>query len=262
VIEAPQGAAGCFLDLQLCCFALSRLIRNPLPWRGHNLMVFKALLVRVNLWSGLSMRSLLRSLLKLSFLAFLVGTAYVASPFMAAWNLREAVKAGNVEAVQGKVQWDTVRASLKTSLAKHPELFAEATMAGENVKPTMWQRIKSTFGVTMMDRFIESYVTPEGLPKLFQYRQAWRDNVSGDTAQLAATPRLERMKQFYDRIKRAEFQGFRKVEIEMQDRKNPDRRYVSTMELIDFDWKLTSLRVISVGASDRVAGFVARTGMR
>jgi hypothetical protein len=208
------------------------------------------------------MRSLLRPLLRMSFLAFLVGVAYIASPFVAAWNLREAVKAGNVEAVQGRVQWDTVRASLKTSLAKHPELFAEATTAGENVKPTIWQRIKSTFGVTMIDRFIESYVTPEGLPQLFKYRQAWRENISGDAALLAEMPRLERMKQFYDRIKRAEFQSLSKVEIEMQDRKKPERRYVSTMELIGFDWKLTALRVITVDASERLAELIGRSDLR
>ena len=207
------------------------------------------------------MRAVLRPLLRLSLIAFVVATAYVASPFVAAWNLREAVKAGNVAAVQAKVQWDTVRASLKTSLAKHPELFAEATMAGENVKPTLWQRVKATFGVTMIDRFIESYVTPEGLPKLFQYRQAWRDTISGDTAQLAQAPRLERMRQFYDRIRRAEFQTFSKVEIEMQDRKKPERRYVSTMELIGFDWKLTALRVINVDASERLAELAARAAL-
>ncbi len=207
-------------------------------------------------------RSVLRPLLRLSLVAFVLATAYIASPFVAAWNLREAVKAGNVEAVQGRVQWDSVRASLKSSLAKHPELFAEATTAGENVKPTLWQRIKSSFGVTMVDRFIESYVTPEGLPKLFQYRQAWRENVSGDAATLAATPKLERMKDFYDRIKRAEFQSLRRVEIEVQDRKNPERRYVSTMELIDYGWKLTALRVITVDASDRLAELTARARMR
>jgi hypothetical protein len=204
----------------------------------------------------------MRALLRISLLAFLLAVAYVASPFLAAWNLREAVKAGNVEVVQGKVQWDTVRASLKASLARHPELFAEATTAGENVKPTLWQRIKASFGVTMMDRFIESYVTPEGLPKLFQYRQAWRDNVSGDTAYLAEMPRLERMKQFYDRIKRAEFQTVSKVEIEMQDRKKPERRYVSTMELIGFDWKLTALRVVTVDASDRLAELESKAALR
>ena len=204
----------------------------------------------------------MRVLLRISLLAFLLAVAYVASPFVAAWNLREAVKAGNVEFVQAKVQWDTVRASLKTSLAKHPDLFAEASMAGENVKPTLWQRIKSSFGVTMMDRFIESYVTPEGLPKLFQYRQAWRDNISGDTAELAATPRLERMKQFYDRINRAEFQSVSKVEIEMQDRKKPERRYVSTMELIGFDWKLTALRVITVEASALLVELEAKAALR
>jgi Protein of unknown function (DUF2939) len=207
-------------------------------------------------------KSVLRPLLRLSLVAFVLATAYIASPFVAAWNLREAVKAGNVEAVQGRVQWDTVRASLKTSLAKHPELFAEATTAGENVKPTIWQRIKATFGVTMIDRFIESYVTPEGLPKLFQYRQVWRENISGDAATLAEMPRLERMKQFYDRIKRAEFQSLSKVEIQMQDRKKPERHYVSTMEMIDYGWKLTALRVITVDASERLAELTARAGIR
>jgi Protein of unknown function (DUF2939) len=49
----------------------------------------------------------MRALLKVSLVLLVVAAAYIASPFVAAWNLREAIKAGNVAVVQQKVQWDT-----------------------------------------------------------------------------------------------------------------------------------------------------------
>jgi hypothetical protein len=192
------------------------------------------------------MRAVLKSLAKIALLAVLAGTMYIATPFIAAWNLREAVRAGNVEALQARVQWDTVRVTLRESLAKHADLFTEAEMAGSQVKPSLWQRIKGAVGGSMMDRFIDTYVTPEGLPKLFQLRQTWRETVQNDLADTAALSRLERFKRVYDRVKRAEFKSLTKFEVEMADRRSTTRRYVSTMELIDYQWKLTGLRVIAV----------------
>jgi hypothetical protein len=192
------------------------------------------------------MRAVIKPLMKIAMLAMLVGAIYIATPFVAAWNLREAVKAGNVEVVKDRVQWDTVRVTLRESLAKHADLFTEAEMVGSEVKPSLWQRMKAAVGGTMMDRFIDTYVTPEGLPKLFKYRQVWRDSVQNDTAETIKLSRLERFKVVYNRVKRAEFLSFTKFEIEMADRKSQTRRYVSVMELIDYQWKLTGLRVIAV----------------
>jgi hypothetical protein len=192
------------------------------------------------------MRAVLKSLLKLTFLAVIAGGVYIAVPFAAAWNLREAVKNGDVEAVRGKVQWDTVRVSLKESLVKHADLLSEAETAGAEIKPTLWQRMKAAVGGTMVDRFIDSYVTAEGFPKLFQYRQAWRNTIQNDLAETAKLSRIERFQRVYDRVKRAEFKGLTRLEIEMADRKSQTRRYVSVMELVDYQWKLTALHVISV----------------
>jgi hypothetical protein len=197
-------------------------------------------------------------LVKLSSVLFVAAAAYVASPFVAAWNLREAIKAGNVEVVRDKVQWDTVRASLRVTLAEHPDLFSEDALSADPAKQSLWKRIKTKIGVSAVDQFIAKYVNAEGLPQLFKYRKAWHDNVTGETAALAAQPRLERFKQVYARIRRAEFFGLARVEIELQDRKRADRRYISTMELVGYQWKLTAVRILSVDAAARLAELEAR----
>ena len=169
-------------------------------------------------------------------------TAFLASPFVAAWTLRHAIKTGDTATIEQKVVWAGVRESLRSSIARHHLLLPEANDIGAKIDPSLWQRVKSAFGASMLDRFIETYVTPEGLPKLFKYRRVWTVNVKGevDEEQLAMT---ERIKRFYARIVRAEFQSPTRVEIELMDKNTPDRRYVSVMELHGFEWKLASLRV-------------------
>jgi hypothetical protein len=168
---------------------------------------------------------------------------YIASPFWAAWRLREAVRTGDVATIEQKVEWESVRASLKSSLARHAQLLPEATAAGEQVSPTLWQRIKSAFGATMLDRFVDNYVTPGALPRLYQFRKSWNEQVKGDPE--AELNWRERFKRFYARVVRAEFQTLTRVEIEIIDKHAPDRHYVSNLELIGLEWKLTRLSVVS-----------------
>lgn len=185
---------------------------------------------------------------------FAIGLSiYAASPFVAAWRLREAVKAGDAAYVESKVEWDRVRATLKESLARHADLLPLAAAAGEEVRPTFWQRIKGAFGQTMLDRFVENYVTPEGLPQLFEYRKVWREKIKGEPDERLTLAWHERFRNFYDRVKRAEFLSLTRVEVEMADRNTPDRRYVSVLELIGTEWKLVSLRVTKIDAAARLA---------
>ena len=188
----------------------------------------------------------MRRLVLLGLVITLSATAYLASPFMAAWSLRHAIRTNDIATIEQKVIWSSVRESLRSSIAKHQQLLPEVNEMGASVVPTMWQRMKSTFGASMLDRFIETYVTPEGLPKLFQYKKIWTVNVKGDEdEEKLALP--ERVKRFYSRVVRAEFQSPTKVEIEIRDKNTAERRYVSVMELHGFEWKLASVRV--VGAS-------------
>ena len=182
-------------------------------------------------------------IIAVALLLLLTGAGYAASPFVAAWSLREAIKSGDTATIERKVVWDSVRASLRASIAGNAQLLPEAVEVGERIKPTMWQRVKSAFGQSMLDRFIESYVTPEGLPKLFRYRKAWNGTVKGQTDDEEKLDVLERARAFYKRMSRAEFKSPTRIEIEMVDRFAPDRRYLSVMELHGFEWKLAELRI-------------------
>jgi hypothetical protein len=201
----------------------------------------------------------LRHLAVLTVAVCAIGTAYIASPFVSAWSLREAVKRGDTAAIESKVTWPTVRQTLRDSLANHANLLPMANAAGAEVRPSIWQRVKSAFGATMLDRFIETYVTAEGLPKLFDYKRMWNETVPGAAvAEVEPASRLERFKLFWARIHRAEFQSLTKVEMEIADRKMPDRHFVSVMELDGFGWKLTGLRVITVDPAKRLTELEGR----
>jgi hypothetical protein len=186
---------------------------------------------------------MMRRLGFLSVVVVLLGAlGYLASPFYAAWALREAIKSGDTATIKNMVVWDQVRDTLRTSIATQQKLLPEANELGEKVSPTMWQRLKTAFGSSMLDRFIDSYVTPEGLPQLFKYRKTWNVSVKREVDE-DTLPFAERAKYFYRRIARAEFQSPTRLEIEMMDKATPDRRYITVMELHGFEWKLSGLRV-------------------
>jgi hypothetical protein len=191
------------------------------------------------------LRAIVRSVVVLAVAGLLAGS-YIAYPFYTAWSLREAIKSRDVPAIERAIVWDSVRSSLRASLANHAQLLPEATAAGAALRPTMWQRVKSALGSTMLDRFMENYVTPEGLPKLFEYNQTWKRTVGAPTIEDdAKRPWRERVSAFIARVKRAEFQSLTKLELEMEDRSNADRRYLSVFELIGYEWKLTRLEILS-----------------
>ena len=173
-----------------------------------------------------------------------VAVGYAASPFVAAYRLREAIKAADTATIERKVVWTSVRATLKASIAGNATLLPEAQEVSERIKPTVWQRVKAAFGQSMVDRFIESYVTPEGLPKLFRYRKSWNDKVKAEPDAEADLGTLERARTFYRRLNRASFTSPTRIEIDVSDRLNPDRRYVSVMELHGFEWKLAELHIV------------------
>ncbi len=116
------------------------------------------------------MKKLLLSIVALA----LAATAYVAAPFATAWSIREAVRTGNSAYLEAKIEWDTVRESLRRSLTV-AALGPPETGAAAPEKPGLWQRIKARVGRSAVDNLVESYVTPEGLPQLFTYRKLYRE---------------------------------------------------------------------------------------
>jgi len=189
------------------------------------------------------MRKLLITALALSLLA----ASYIAYPFLTAWSIREAILGGRSAYLESKIEWDSVRTTLRRSLAR-PAFDAPDASANQDqpvaARPGMWKRLMAYVGRSAADRLIDRYVTPEGLPQIYAYRKLYRQHVSGepDEATLAWHVRLAR---FWSRLKRAEFKSPTKFEVEMADRYDARRHYVGLLELRGLEWKLTELSVQS-----------------
>ncbi|MEM7746979.1 MAG: DUF2939 domain-containing protein [Pseudomonadota bacterium] len=176
---------------------------------------------------------------------------YVASPFYAAWTIRQAMKTNDVALLKEKVDWVNVRSSLRQSIATHAKLLPVAIAEGRKLRPTMWQRIKAVFGASMLDRFMDQYITPNGLPKLYRLKNGYRTRVTG-LPRDEATPVALRVQGVVSRIHRAEFKSLSLVELEIEDRDQPDRRIVAEMRLRGFEWKLSRLTVISAPVQNNI----------
>lgn len=176
-------------------------------------------------------------------------TAYAASPFLTAFMINEAIKAGDSQYLEHKIEWPAVRQSLRESLTPMTVAVAEQG-ATASAKPGLWARIKASMGRSAVNQFVDRYVTPEGLPKIFNYGTTYRQ-LRGDTdppLTLATLP--ERVRKAWERTKRAEFLSPTLIEIEMQSKVTPNRHYVSRLELQSFEWRLVSLRVKLISQTD------------
>jgi len=175
-----------------------------------------------------------------------LAVAYVAYPILTVWTIREAVRTGDTAYIEAKLEWPTVRATLRDSLTEYA-IGPTAVVAPGSPPPSigLWQRIKNGLSRRAVDNLVESYVTPQGLPQLFGVRQLYRET-TGEQAVLDAMPWHERAVSFWSRIRRAEFHSPTAFEIEMADRNDPTRHYIGLMRLRGLEWKLTELRLRAV----------------
>jgi hypothetical protein len=179
-----------------------------------------------------------------------LAAAYIAAPFVTVWHIREAIRSGDAAYLDRKLEWPTVRETLRASLTEYALGPTPVAAPGRPApQPGFWQRMKNSLGRRAVDNMVESYVTPEGLPQLFGMRQFYRENISGDAAAQAALPWHERAAGFWSRIKRAEFHSPTKFEIEIADRNDPTRHFVGVLVLRGLEWKLAELRLATPPSS-------------
>ena len=175
--------------------------------------------------------------------ALLVSAAYIAVPFWTAWAIREAIKTGDSAYLARKIDFASVRETLRPSLAQVAFDMPNPDAAEPAPKPGLWKRIKAYWGRSAIDRFVDSYVTPEGLPKMFQWRKTYREATGTVEPNASAAPFRVRFAKFWSRLKRAEFKSLTSFEIEMRDQYDASRSHVALLELAGLEWKMTQLRV-------------------
>lgn len=188
-----------------------------------------------------------RLLLRFALLSFLI-IGYISSPFVTAWQIREAVRNGDATYLQTAIDWPSVRETLKPALSRLAlNMPLDDTQPAP--KPGLWQRMKAYWGQGAVNRAIDSYVTPEGLPQLFALRKGYRD-VTGAEDEAKKLPITERVKRAWSRVKRAEFTSFTTFEMDMADKQDENRLYLGKLELTGLGWKLKELRIKMLTTAD------------
>jgi hypothetical protein len=176
---------------------------------------------------------------------------YMVWPVYAALEIRQAFIAGDTATLERKVDWPALRTSLKSSITQ--QTIARLMQDPQAPKPTLWQRIKAAVAPSMADTIIDRYVTPENLPVLLGYRRVHRgtaqpalapaEPASALSATWLAGTGIDRFASFWVQLRRAVFYSPSRLELEVDDKNHPGRRYVGILELKGFEWKLTGLSV-------------------
>jgi len=168
----------------------------------------------------------------------LAAAAYAASPFVTAFRIGEAIRAGDSAYLAAKIEWPLVRESLRRSVGPVAMGIPDP---GADGRLSTWQRIKLRLGQRTVDRMVDGYVTPQGLPQLLSYGRTYR-RLRGRVEPPRTLANLpERVGRTWSHIKRGVFLSPALVEIEAEDRYNPERHYVGLLQLQGLEWRLVSL---------------------
>src|SRR5262245_33945078 len=113
----------------------------------------------------------------LQFALIVIGllAAYVVWPIHTAVKMRDAMIAGDSQALSSRIDWSAVRSSLKASMSA--EAMAKLAADPDAPAPTLWQRTKRAIAPRLSGGVIDRYVTPEYLPVLLGYRRFWHGTV-------------------------------------------------------------------------------------
>jgi hypothetical protein len=177
--------------------------------------------------------------------------AYMAWPFVTALQIRDAMIRGDTITLNRKIEWESLRSSLKASIT--PDVAARLAADPDAPPPSLWQRVKVAVGASVTNTVVDRYVTPERLPVLVGYRRMWRGTVQPaigieePPTALASTmlggTAIDRFVSFWKRLRSAIFHSPTYLEIEVQDKYTPVRSYRATLELVGWEWKLTRMAI-------------------
>jgi len=91
--------------------------------------------------------------------AAVLGVTYLTSPYLALFRLSRDLQAGDVDAVQSEVDWDSLRAGLRHDVAERFAGVKMAARAERNALPPFG----ASFVQGVADHIVDRTVTPEGL---------------------------------------------------------------------------------------------------
>ena len=173
----------------------------------------------------------------------LAAFAYAAWPAWSAWQLRAAVKARDMAAIERKVDWPMLRTNLKRTIAANLKDDSKATDAGFFTKA-----FRRTLAPLVTDTLIEAAVRPRTLVHVLAGRLLTNEikrEVSGGDASAQDSSEAEEIANNDPlsprRLRWAFFESPTRFRIEVADRQEPGKRVVSIFALQGATWKLVDV---------------------
>jgi hypothetical protein len=172
-------------------------------------------------------------LLLVSLLALAIG--YMAWPAWAAWELRAAVKTRDVAGIERRVDWPTLRANLKQTIA------ANLSQEGKGENTGLTGLMKRTLGPFVAGKVIDVAVTPETLARVLAGRM-----LAGEVIPITPAREGEATAEDVDplsprRLRWAFLESPTRFRVEVADPRQPDKRIVSIFALQGLSWKLVDV---------------------
>jgi hypothetical protein len=180
----------------------------------------------------------MRKLLFLPVIVPALALAYAAWPVWSAWQLRSAVKARDLAAIERGVDWPTLRANLKQTIAANLEDRSRRPETGY-----VGKALQRTLGPFVAARVVDVAVTPGTLARILAGRLGASEAKDGAPASGAesdgeaatADPLSPR------RLRWAFFETPTRFRIEVADRREPAKRIVSELALQGVRWRLVDV---------------------
>jgi hypothetical protein len=194
-----------------------------------------------------------RIMIVVTTLALALAGTFAASPLLAVSDIRRAVQTGDTATLERRVDWASVRESLKRSAGTR-QVFADWSEAAGIEKPGLWQRVRNAAAPWVADPLIERYVTAEGAPRLWAWRQTWKERIrprlglaepsSALHGTWLAGTVLDRAWTVGQRVERVSLDRPTRVTLEIRDRLVENRRWRVALELRSLTWMLTDVEAL------------------
>ena len=120
----------------------------------------------------------------LTAVVFLTG-CHFALPFWTALEIKRAIRTGDAATIESRVEWDSVRSSLRESLHQQAPQEAGRKFGRIPIIQKYVERIAVNYSRPVVDKMVESFGTADGLVRFF----SWRETLS--TGSLGSTYREE-----------------------------------------------------------------------
>jgi hypothetical protein len=170
----------------------------------------------------------------------LVALVFTAWPLWSGWQLRQAMKARDVAALEARVDWPLLRANLKLKLAEAVRADAERSTGVSGV-------LKRTVGGVIADKTVDLAVTPKTLARVL----AGREFVLSRQKPTSAPPtRGDDLEDPDDpvpprRLRWAFFESPSRFRFEATHPRLPNQRIVAVLGLSGLGWTLVDVDLVA-----------------